>query len=106
MDREICRLIHSFCGLYALRPSKGRLSYTGLSDVYEGQEALPSTVGLLGHSPEDLAVVCSAHINSKPWKVDPHVLPIPWKSPCQALPDKKLCFAISWGDELVRTLDA
>ena len=94
----------STCGLYAIRPSRARFSYTGISDVYEGQEALPSTVGLLAHSPEDMAMLCAAHLAAEPWKLDPHVLPLPWKDVSQVLPHEKLCFAIAWGDELVSTV--
>lgn len=93
----------SNCGLYAIRPSRARFSYTGISDVYEGQEALPSTVGLLAHSPEDMAMLCAAHLAAEPWKLDPHVLPLPWKGISQVLPREKLCFAVAWGDELVGT---
>lgn len=93
--------VYSNCGLYAIRPSRARFSYTGISDVYEGQEALPSTVGLLAHSPEDMAMLCAAHLAADPWKLDPHVLPLPWKEISQVLPREQLCFAIAWGDELV-----
>jgi amidase len=35
--------------------------------------------GPMGHSPRDLKVYCKTIVDTKPWLVDPKVMPIPWR---------------------------
>lgn len=94
-------LISRLCKLYGLRPSTGRFSYRGLSDTFVGQEAVRSNAGPMGHTPQDLELLMSSYMASKPWDADPDIVPIPWRGSKDVMPDGPLCFAISWGDELV-----
>ena len=69
-------------------------------DPLEGQEAVRSTPGPMAHSPEDLELVMKAYLHSEPWRVDPAVHRLPWVSFQE--PTQRFCFAIAYGDELVR----
>lgn len=95
-------LTSSLCKLYGLRPSIGRFSYRGLSDTFVGQEAVRSNAGPMGQSPQDLELLMSSYMASKPWDADPDVIALPWRTIEEVMPEGPLCFAISWGDELVR----
>lgn len=87
----------TFCGLYGIRPSWGRLSYQGISNAFEGLETRRSCPGPMGNSPEDLGLLMSSYMAGKPWEIDPEVLNMPWKS--ETMPVGPLCFAIVYGDE-------
>ena len=88
----------SYTGLYALRPSHGRVSYQKATNTLVGQEAVRSTAGPMAHSPEDVALFMKSYLAQEPWLHDPEVLPIPWRD--FQLPSK-LCFGISVHDGYV-----
>ena len=92
-------LTTSFCGLYSLRPSHGRMSMRNVADPLEGQEAVRSTPGPMAHSPEDIELVMKTYLLSEPWLSDPAVLRLPWVPFAQ--PNQQYCFAVAYGDELV-----
>jgi hypothetical protein len=97
-------LKYRFCGLYSLRPSHGRLSMRNVADPLKGQEAVRSTPGPMAHSPEDLELLMKAYLYSEPWRADPAVHKLPWTPiPIQET-ERRFCFAITYGDELVRDM--
>jgi amidase len=87
----------TFCGLYGIRPSWGRLSYQDASNALEGLETRRSCAGPMGNSPEDLGLLMSSYMAAKPWTYDQEVLDMPWKG--DVMPAGPLCFAIIYGDE-------
>ncbi|KIV98702.1 hypothetical protein, variant [Verruconis gallopava] len=90
----------SFTGLYALRPSQGRVSYMNVANTYVGQEAVRSSAGPMCHSVADIRLFMKTIIDQKPWLVDPEILPLPWREDEEKLPDK-LCFGFAMGDGTV-----
>ncbi|KAH9884264.1 amidase signature domain-containing protein [Xylariomycetidae sp. FL2044] len=90
----------SYTGLYALRPSHGRVSYQQVTNTFLGQEAVRSCAGPLCRSPEDIRLFMSSVAALKPWERDPQVVPLPWRQHEEDLP-KKLCFGFGMGDGYV-----
>jgi amidase len=58
--------MHSFCDLWSLRPSFGRVSLRGVVDTLQGQEAVKTSAGPLAHAPEDLDLFMKAYLGSEP----------------------------------------
>jgi amidase len=94
-------LIASYCGLYGLRPSWGRVSFKDASEAFAGMETRHATAGPMGHSPEDLDLFMSSYMAANPWNMDPSVLHMPWRSMIHEISETPLCFAVSYGDEEV-----
>ena len=87
----------SYTGLYALRPSQGRVSYQNAVNTYLGQEAVQSAAGPMCHSVADIKLFMKALANQKPWLKDANIVPIPWREEEEQLPEK-LCFGFGMGD--------
>lgn len=113
----------SFTGLWALRPSVGRVSYQVLlldhrilivadhllishqrvNNSFLGQETINSCAGPFTHSPQDINLFMSSLASQQPWLLDPVCLPIPWRQDVvDSVKGKKLCFALACGDGIVR----
>ena len=96
------RIPAAFCGIYALRPSYGRLPYSGLVNSLEGQDSVLSVIGPMSNSVAGLKALTQAVLGQKPWLKDPTVLRKPWDEDAYKLTDhgggKELCFAIMWDD--------
>ncbi|KAK4545818.1 hypothetical protein LTR36_002382 [Oleoguttula mirabilis] len=73
------RIPSHMAGLYALKPSSGRIPYLGTPVSTEGQEHVPSAVGPMTRSLSSLRLVTKAVIDAAPWKLDPQVHPLPWR---------------------------
>lgn len=73
------RIPSAFQGLYGLKPSVGRISYMGVTNSYSGQEICPSVIGPMTKSLKDVQLITELIVSSEAWKVDPKVLPVPWK---------------------------
>lgn len=94
------RIPAAFQGLYALRPSHGRISYMDVANSYVGQEVVPSVIGPLATSLEDIELLTKTVVESEAWKLDPKVVPIPWRD-MSHLRKEKLRFAVMWWDGMV-----
>lgn len=70
----------AFSGCHGLRPSTRRISARGIAGGADGQESVPSVIGPLARSIDDLELWMKSYINDgKPWNFDPWCLPIPWR---------------------------
>ncbi|KAK5123207.1 putative amidase [Meristemomyces frigidus] len=87
----------SYTGLFALRPSHGRVSYQQAVNTYLGQEAVRSCAGPLCRSPADISLFMRSLAAQEPWLSDPQALPIPWRTELEILP-AQLCFGFGMGD--------
>lgn len=90
----------SYTGLYGLRPSHGRISYQNVANTYLGQHAVRSCAGPMCRSVEDVKLFMKAVVDQESWKLDPQIVPVPWRSEEEKLPDK-LCFGFGMGDGVV-----
>ncbi len=92
----------SFNGLYGLRPSYGRLPYSGAVNSMEGQDSQPSSLGPISGSMSGVKALMRAVIDQRPWLRDPLCVRMKWDEDAYQLAEhgggKKLCFAIMWDD--------
>ena len=95
------RIPASFTGVYSLKPSVGRFPTYGVKSGLPGQEAVKSVVGALAPTLAALQMWCEAILSTEPWRVDPNVLPIPWRG--VTLPES-LVFGVVMDDGVVRPL--
>lgn len=86
-------------GIFTLRPSAGRFSTQRCASGLAGQEGIQSVNGPMARTLEDITMYSKAIIDSQQWKVDPKLLPIPWRP---AEPTKKLKIAVLWNDGICR----
>ncbi|KAF2858153.1 amidase [Piedraia hortae CBS 480.64] len=73
------RIPASCTGIFALRPSHGRIPHSEERTPLAGLESVYSVAGPMGRSISDLQLFCSSVISTQPWLRDPKCLPIPWR---------------------------
>ncbi|KAF9269992.1 general amidase [Marasmius fiardii PR-910] len=99
------RIPSACCGIYGLRPSTGRVPYSGCANSLEGQDSLLSVLGPMSNSVAGLKIFMKAIIDAKPWTKDPLAACKRWSEEEYQLADhgggKQLCFAVLWDDGVV-----
>ncbi|KAJ6559048.1 general amidase [Mycena vulgaris] len=100
------RIPSAFCGLYTLRPSYGRLPYSGAMNALEGQESISSVLGPMSNSLSGVKVFTKAVLDAQPWLKDPLVIRKGWSESEYRLAHHggggQLCFAIMWDNGVVK----
>lgn len=97
------RIPSSFCGVYGLRPSMGRIPYAGCVNSLNGQDSILSVLGPIASSLAGIKLFVEAIASQKPWIKDPLAVRKPWNEDEYKLIDhgngqEPLCFAILWDD--------
>ncbi|KAI1432840.1 amidase [Xylaria sp. CBS 124048] len=69
-----------FSGIYSLRCSTGRWPKAGFSTSMPGQEGIPSVYSPMTRTLNDLTYFTRSIITMQPWKYDPSVHPLSWRS--------------------------
>ncbi|KAI4957925.1 hypothetical protein J4E86_005065 [Alternaria arbusti] len=82
-------------GIFTLRPSFGRFTTQRCRSGLAGQEAVQSVNGPMGKTLRDITMYSKAIVDAECWKLDPKMLPIPWRP--VDLP-KKLKIAVLYND--------
>ncbi|TFK77300.1 general amidase [Pluteus cervinus] len=99
------RIPSGFCGLYALRPSYGRVPYAGNVNSLEGEDSILSVLGPMSNSLDGVKVFMKSVVGQKTWERDPLVTRMPWDEAEYSLAShgggRNLCFAIIWDDGIV-----
>ncbi|KAK6373958.1 hypothetical protein LTS17_007928 [Exophiala oligosperma] len=73
------RIPAAFNGLYAIRPSSGRLPYEGMANSMDGQNSVLSVVGPLATTARSTKLLTKAILSTNPWLHDPLVVDMPWR---------------------------
>ncbi|ANB14064.1 Amd2p [Sugiyamaella lignohabitans] len=89
----------SNCGVYAIKPSSGRLPGGDFCHADTGAEAILGVVGPVAKDLETVELFMSSVISQEPWRLDPSLSPIPWNS--NSLFTKKIKIAILDNDGIV-----
>lgn len=89
------------CGVFSFKPSIGRVPNTGAETLSAapGYEGIISTLGPMGHSVEDLALIMRIVADAKPWTHDPSLQVKPWR---QVSHEGKLRVGVLRDDGVVR----
>ncbi|OAG35292.1 phosphoribosylamine-glycine ligase [Fonsecaea monophora] len=90
-----------FCGLWALKCSKGRLSCRGLGLMIDGNESVNAGLGPLAKTVSGLEWWMRIQLATEPWKVDPGCVPMAWGIQEAHLPTSKLVIAVLRDDGVV-----
>ena len=75
------RIPSSFCNLFSLKPSFGRLPTYGARSGIPGNDLIFSVNGPMARNLDSINVYCEAMLGSGigPWRRDPKCLPVPWR---------------------------
>ncbi|KAL9023266.1 MAG: hypothetical protein Q9180_008305, partial [Flavoplaca navasiana] len=72
-------------GLYGLRPTNLRLPKSGCFHSANGGSYIAGTLGPLSTDLEGIEIMMKVILASKPWIIDPTLVPIPWRdNSCEA----------------------
>ncbi|CZR55783.1 related to general amidase [Phialocephala subalpina] len=91
----------SFCGLYSIKPSHGRISYQEAANSSPGQMIINSVVGFMSSSPRSLQLMMASLMSTKPWMHDPEIVKMPWRDSEELRQRDQLCFGIFASDGIV-----
>ncbi|KAJ0414038.1 amidase signature domain-containing protein [Aspergillus carlsbadensis] len=87
-------------GLFALRPSCGRLPNGLARACLEGQESVNGVIGPIASTLEEITLCSQIIIDQKPWLYDPKCLPILWRQPVEL--KRRLKIGVLWNDGVVK----
>lgn len=97
------RIPSHMMGLYALKPSSGRLPYLGCQVSTAGQEHVPSVIGPMARSLESIESVTKIVIEAEPWNEDPTCHRLPWQGHVYAeIQSRPLVIGLLVDDDHVR----
>ncbi|RKP07466.1 amidase signature domain-containing protein, partial [Thamnocephalis sphaerospora] len=83
VGNDLCgsvRMPAHFNGIYSFKPTNDRIPTLGNHLPYDGLEIMRVTCGPMARDVSGLDLFMRAIINQEPWKIDPHCVPMPWKS--------------------------
>jgi fatty acid amide hydrolase len=97
------RIPAAFCSIYALKPSPGRVSYSGISvprlKGTSGNNDLKACIGPMANSTADLALIMRSWLgNSKHFARDQLVPYLPWDNEKFLATEEKLTLGYYWDD--------
>ncbi|KAM0329042.1 hypothetical protein ACHAPQ_006867 [Fusarium lateritium] len=97
------RVPSHLCGLFGLKPTSGRFSYAGAANSHEGQTHVPSSIGPISPLLSNLVTMTKECLLAKPWKLDPNVVPIPWRQEIyDQIQQRPLTIGVILDDAVVR----
>ncbi|KAG6364517.1 hypothetical protein INS49_006118 [Diaporthe citri] len=76
----------SYNGVFSIKPSSGRMSMKGVANTAQGQQVMPTTLGIMAHSASTLRLVLESVLSKEQWREDPYVVPLPWRDPEERQP--------------------
>ncbi|KAK1339972.1 hypothetical protein QTO34_018536 [Cnephaeus nilssonii] len=73
------RIPSGFCGVYGLRTSRDRLSYTGISSAVKGKKSVATVAGPMARDVDSLALCLRALLSEEMHRLDPTVPFMPFR---------------------------
>ena len=89
-------------GIYGLKPTAFRIPTDGWSSTAPGADPITTVIGPLSTSLEGIKLFMKTIIDTKPWLVEPELIPLPWNSSIQISPHQQLKIGILWHDNVVK----
>ncbi|KAH3684551.1 hypothetical protein WICPIJ_004441 [Wickerhamomyces pijperi] len=74
----------AFSGLFGLRPTSLRVPHLNQHSVVPGLESLRGVNGPIGRDIDTLRLYMRTILSSEPWRLNPHVVPLPWNEDAAA----------------------
>jgi Asp-tRNA(Asn)/Glu-tRNA(Gln) amidotransferase A subunit family amidase len=68
------------CGVFGLKPTAFRVPTTGWSSTPPGADPIPTVLGPMSCSLEGIDMFMDVVLASEPWKVEPALVPLPWRT--------------------------
>ncbi|KAK4074899.1 hypothetical protein Purlil1_12846 [Purpureocillium lilacinum] len=91
------------CGLFGPKPSSSRFPYAGVPVSQEGQNLVPSSIGRMSRHLSALIPVTKECPLSRPWILDPSVVPLPWREDAyQEVQTRRLKIGVILDDGVTR----
>lgn len=92
-----------FCGLWALKCSKGRIPTGGCGGgPQSGSESVNMGAGPMAKSVASLELWLRAQLASRPWEMDSSCIPMSWRLSEAERSQKTLTIAVIWDDGIVK----
>ena len=92
----------SFCGLWGLKSSKGRIPNAGCDGPKSGSESVNGAHGPMAKTVASLELWMQAQLSSAPWDFDSSCVPMPWNLEEAKRPAGRLTIAVLWDDGVVK----
>lgn len=67
------------CGIFGLKPTGFRVPTTGWSSTPPGADPIPTVLGPMSRYLEGIEVFMDTVLAAEPWKVEPALVPLPWR---------------------------
>ena len=88
-------------GIYGLKPTAFRVPTEGWSSTMPGADPITTVIGPLSTSIEGIKIFMKVILDSKPWILEPALIPLPWNSSLHISPEKPLRIGVLWHDNVV-----
>ncbi|KAH8896849.1 amidase [Thozetella sp. PMI_491] len=92
----------SFCGVWGVKCSKGRIPATGIQAPRDGNESCNAGLGPMAHTVSSMELWLRAQLIHRPWDYDPGCIPMPWNDQEAERPTRKLTVGVLWDDGVIR----
>jgi amidase len=88
------------CGVYGFKPTSFRIPTDGWCSTMAGADPIPGVIGPMSTSLGGVNIFMQTVIDSKPWLLEPALIPLPW-NPISISSGQKLKIAVMSHDDVV-----
>ena len=88
-------------GVYGFKPTAFRIPTDGWSSTALGADSITTVIGPLSTSLAGIKLFMKTIIDTKPWLMEPELIPLPWNSSMRILPHGRLKIGIFCHDNVV-----
>ncbi|CCM04743.1 uncharacterized protein FIBRA_06933 [Fibroporia radiculosa] len=91
----------AYCGVYGMKGSVGRFPSYACESPLPGLEGVPTIVGPMARTLDDLAEFWKRVVDMRPWLYDHTCSPLPWRPVDFVLSGRKPKWGIVWSDGVI-----